>query len=112
MFLIIYIYSLTVKLITDFSCMFSHHTIAEHILKNFLQLDDWDMPGLPEAEFLGLFTRCLPCGLVMTSRVFQQHTQTCAATTTTIVVIHDIIDLTNNSDDEECSGVIDLTLDE
>ena len=84
--------------------MFSHHTVAEHILKKFLQLDDWEMAGLLEAEFLGLFTRYLPCGLVMTSRVSQQHTQTCTATATTSAVIHDIIDLTNDSDDKECSG--------
>lgn len=62
------------------------------------------MPGLLEAEFWGLLTRYLPCGLVMMSQVSQQHTQTCAATATTIAVIHDIIDLTNDSDDEECSG--------
>lgn len=107
------------QLITDFNRMFSYQVLAEQVLEKLLQLDDWNKPGLTEAEFLSLFTRCTHCGLVMTGRVFQQHTQVCAGfnggnrdTALTVAVIHDIIDLTNDSDDDECPGVIDLTLDE
>ena len=109
---------LTVNLIPDFGHMFSYQTKAEQVLEKLLQLDDWNTPGLTEADFSDLFTRCIHCGLLMTGRVFQQHVQICTAinktqaSATTVAVIHDIIDLTNDLDDEECPGVIDLTLDE
>jgi hypothetical protein len=70
--------------------------------EKFIKLDSWGRAGLRESEFRKLFAKCT-CGLVMTTRVFQDHD--CAIT----VVPPTIIDLT--TDDDNDSAVIDLTND-
>ena len=70
--------------------------------EKFIKLDSWSRAGLHESEFKKLFAKCI-CGLVMTTRVFQDHD--CVVT----VVPHTIIDLT--TDDDNDSVVIDLTND-
>jgi len=39
----------------------------------FLRLDSFTNPGLTEAQFRGLFTKCLGCGLFMTRRTADYH---------------------------------------
>jgi hypothetical protein len=70
--------------------------------ENFFKLDSWGRAGLRESEFKKLFAKCI-CGLVMTTRVFQDHD--CAIA----VVPHTIIDLTTDNDND--SAVIYLTND-
>jgi hypothetical protein len=60
------------------------------------------MPGLTGAEFRALFAKCC-CGLVMTQRVFRNHT--CQPV---------LIDLTDDDDTENSASlpiIIDLTRD-
>ena len=109
--------------------MASYEMIADNVIDQLIKLDNWTQPGLTGAEFLGLFTRCILCGLVMTSRVFERHAEVClgavvrdnAPTAITAAVIHDIIDLTDGdgncpevidlTTNDDCPGVIDVTLD-
>jgi hypothetical protein len=76
----------------------------EAALDKLLRLDSWGRGGLSEAEFRGLFAKCI-CGLVMTRRVFKDHI--CAVVQNPSVVI----DLTSEPDDSDNSvqTVIDLT---
>jgi hypothetical protein len=60
--------------------------------EKFLKLNSWGQAGLREREFKKLFAKCV-CGLVMTTRVFQDHD--CVVT----AVPHTIINLTSNNDD-------------
>jgi hypothetical protein len=72
---------------------------SETFTEKYLKLDSsWGRAGLRESEFKKLFAKCT-CGLVMTTRVFQDHE--CAVA----VVPHTVIDLTLDSNDE----VLDLT---
>ena len=113
--------------------MFASQMTAADVLDQLLQLNDWIKPGLTEDEFLELFIHCRYCGLIMTGHVFQRHTFICQhiptasngnrASMATVAVIHNIIDLTSDEgdhpevidvtrdDDDDCPGVIDLTLD-
>ena len=105
---------------------------ATDVLDQLLQLNDWIKPGLTEDKFLELFIRCRYCRLIMTGCVFQRHTFICQhiptasngnrASMATVVVIHNMIDLTSDEgdhqvidvpqdNDDNCPGVIDLTLD-
>lgn len=101
---------------SEFGTMFATQT---QILDKLLQLDDWEVPGLTEAEFASLFAKCESCGIITTTRVHSRHR--CASATIAVVAgTGVVIDLT--SDDEEgdeiidltddCPGVIDLTKDE
>lgn len=100
--------------------MFASQMMATEVFDQVLQLDDAIKPGLTEDEFLGLFTRCNHCGLIMTRRVFPRHTFICLRMPTasdgnrssmiTVAIIRDIIDLTG--DDGDLPKVIDLTQDD
>lgn len=66
---------------------------------NFYKLNAQARPGLTAKEFFDLFTQCR-CGLIMTRAGFSRHH--CKFT---------VIDLTNETEDEEAT-MVDLTLNE
>jgi hypothetical protein len=75
----------------------------EATLDQLLRLDSWVNPGLSQVDFRKLFAMCR-CGLVMTRRVFQDHT--CARSPPIVPVI----DLTGDAEDSPSRPVvIDLT---
>ena len=79
---------------------------ATPVLDQLLRLDAWARPGLSELEFTKLFAKCY-CRLVMTRRVFKDHTCFALARRSPAV-----IDLTLDADDEPVGPVppiIDLT---
>jgi hypothetical protein len=79
---------------------------VETVLDKLLKLDSWGHGGLPEAEFRNLFAICF-CGLVMTRRVFKDHT--CAAVIQNPLVIDLTLD-DSDSDGNDVQTMIDLTL--
>lgn len=84
----------------------------ETVLDRLLRLDSWAQPGLSEPEFNRLFAKC-NCGLVMTRRVFREHTCVLVARVQNPPVV---IDLTSDDSDDPISldsscVVIDLTAD-
>lgn len=96
--------------------MFAFQTLSAQVLDQLLKLDDWNLPGLTESQFMLLFTKCRRCGLVMTARVHSRHTCEVAAGAIVIDLTADneVIDLTNDGDDQAIlltndDGVIDLT---
>lgn len=56
------------------------------VLDRLLKLDSYTQPGLLEADFMALFSRCT-CGLFMTRRVFDNHE--CAKKATQVIIISD-----------------------
>jgi hypothetical protein len=74
-------------------------------LISLLKLDSWVKPGLSETDFAKLFSKCR-CGLVMTHRVFDNHT--CAVARAPVV-----IDLTLDDSDDSTglSAVVPVIID-
>jgi hypothetical protein len=74
-------------------------------LISLLKLDSWVKPGLSETDFAKLFSKCR-CGLVMTHRVFDDHT--CAVARAPVV-----IDLTLDDSDDSTglSAVVPVIID-
>jgi hypothetical protein len=58
-----------------------------------MKLDEENRPGLPRAEFKGLWATCIECGFVTTRRVFKKHE--CPVAHQAVV-----IDLTGDTDSE------------
>jgi hypothetical protein len=91
---------------------FEYHVCAAtaHIptaARGVLRLDSLISPGVSDAEFAAMFTKCA-CGLIMTRRAFKGHV--CTAMASHIPSAPVVIDLTLDSSGSQ-ADVIDLTMD-
>jgi len=78
---------------------------AQDVFDALLILDSWVRPGLREADFQVLFTKC-QCGLVTTKRVFAEHE--------CLEDENDVIDLSSDTESEDFDDqytFINLTVD-